>query len=114
MKNLFKMSLVLTVAVVLFSSCNCFKKMAKNRDDVQLTCTPEVLVLNNGKVDADIKVTFPVEYYNAKAVVKVTPVIVFEGGEVLDVLINAGSIFPSIFLSTANGLIFGRKKTLEN
>ena len=25
----------------------------------------------------------------------------------LDVLINAGSVFPSIFLSTANGLIFG-------
>ena len=25
----------------------------------------------------------------------------------IDVLINAGSIFPSIFLSTANGLIFG-------
>lgn len=25
----------------------------------------------------------------------------------LDVLINAGSIFPSVFLSTANGLIFG-------
>lgn len=25
----------------------------------------------------------------------------------LDILINAGSIFPSIFLSTANGLIFG-------
>ena len=82
MKNLFKMSLMLTAAVLLLSGCNCFKKMAKNRDDVQLTCTPEVLVLNNGKVDADIKVTFPVDYYNAKAVVKVTPVIVFEGGEV--------------------------------
>ena len=82
MKNLFKMSLVLTMTVVLLSSCNCFKKMAKNREDVQLTCTPEVLVLNNGKVDADIKVTFPEKYYNAKAVVKVTPVIVFEGGEV--------------------------------
>ena len=82
MKNLFKMSLVLTMADELLSRCNCFKKMAKNRDDVQLTCTPEVLVLNNGKVDADIKVTFPVKYYNAKAVVKVTPVIVFEGGEV--------------------------------
>lgn len=25
----------------------------------------------------------------------------------LDVLINAGSVFPSVFLSTANGLIFG-------
>lgn len=26
---------------------------------------------------------------------------------ILDVLINAGSIFPSVFISTANGLIFG-------
>ena len=26
---------------------------------------------------------------------------------ILDVLINAGSVFPSVFLSTANGLIFG-------
>ena len=26
---------------------------------------------------------------------------------VLDVLVNAGSVFPSIFISTANGLIFG-------
>jgi len=56
--------------------------MAKNRDDVKLTCTPEVLVLNNGRVDADITVTFPEKYFNKKAVVKVTPVMVFEGGEV--------------------------------
>ncbi len=82
MKNLFKMSAVLAVVVLTLSSCNCFKKMAKNQDDVKLTCTPEVLVLNNGKVDADINVTFPVKYFNAKAVLKVTPVIVFEGGEV--------------------------------
>ena len=82
MKNLFKMSAVLAVVVLTLSSCNCFKKMAKNQDDVKLTCTPEVLVLNNGKVEADINVTFPVKYFNAKAVLKVTPVIVFEGGEV--------------------------------
>ena len=82
MKNLFKMSLVLASTVLVLTGCNCFSKMAKNKDDVQLTCTPEVLVLNNGQVDADIKVTFPVKYYNQKAVVKVTPVIVFEGGEV--------------------------------
>ncbi len=56
--------------------------MAKNRDDVQLTVAPEILTLNNGIVAADINVTFPVKYFNAKAVVKVTPVIVFEGGEV--------------------------------
>ena len=82
MKNLFKLSAVLAVVVLTMSSCNCFKKMAKNQDEVNITCTPEVLVLNNGKVDADITVTFPTKYFNAEAVLKVTPVIVFEGGEV--------------------------------
>ena len=82
MKKLMKLSLALAVASLAFTSCNCFKKMAKNMDDVKLTCTPEVLVLNNGTVSADINVTFPAEYFNKKAVLKVTPVIVFEGGEV--------------------------------
>ena len=82
MKNLFKVLTVCAVAAVTFSSCNCFTKMAKNQDDVTLTCTPEVLVLNNGNVDAAITVTFPEKYFNAKAVLRVTPVVVFEGGEV--------------------------------
>ena len=82
MKNLLKMTMVLAVASLAFSSCNCFKKMAKNQDQVVLTCNPEVLVLNNGKVAADIEVTFPAKYFNKKAELRVTPVIVFEGGEV--------------------------------
>ena len=82
MKNLFRVSLALAVVALTVSGCNCFKEMAKNRDDVKLTCTPEVLVLNNGRIDADITVTFPEKYFNKKAVVKVTPVMVFEGGEV--------------------------------
>ena len=82
MKNLFKLSAVLAVVVLTMSSCNCFKKMAKNQDQVVLACNPEVLVLNNGKVGADIQVTFPAKYFNKKAELRVTPVIVFEGGEV--------------------------------
>ena len=82
MKNLIKMSMVLAVAALAFSSCNCFKKMAKNRDEINLTVTPEILTLNNGVVAADINVTFPEKYFNKKAVLKVTPVIVFEGSEV--------------------------------
>ncbi len=82
MKNLMKLSIVLAAAALAFSSCNCFKKMAQNRDDVKLTVTPEILTLNNGIVAADINVTFPEQYFNKKAVIKVTPVIVFEGGEV--------------------------------
>ena len=76
------MTMVLAVASLAFSSCNCFKKMAKNQDEVTLACNPEVLVLNNGKVAADIQVNFPAKYFNKKAELRVTPVIVFEGGEV--------------------------------
>lgn len=82
MKKLMRLSMVLVAASLAFTSCNCFKKMAKNREDVKLTVAPEILTLNNGIVTADINVTFPVEYFNKKAVIKVTPVIVFKGGEV--------------------------------
>lgn len=82
MKNIMKLSFVLVAAAFVFSSCNCFKKMAKNREEIQITCTPEVLELTNGVVAADISVSIPAKYFNAKAVAKVTPVIVFEGGEV--------------------------------
>ena len=82
MKKLMRLSMVLVAASLAFTSCNCFKKMAKNREDVKLTVAPEILTLNNGIVAADINVTFPVEYFNKKAVIKVTPVIVFKGGEV--------------------------------
>lgn len=73
MKKMMKLSLVLAAATLAFSSCNCFKQMAQHKDDVKLTCTPEVLELNNGVVAADINVTFPEQYFNKKAVLKVTP-----------------------------------------
>ena len=81
MKNVFKLVAVAVFAFGL-TGCNCFGKMAKNQDDVNISCAPEVLALNNGKVEADVTVKFPTEYYNKKAVLKVTPVMVFEGGEV--------------------------------
>ncbi len=82
MKKMMKFALLVAATVMLLPGCNCFKKMAKNGEDVSIQCTPEVLVLNNGVVAADVTATFPVKYFNAKAVLKVTPVIVFEGGEV--------------------------------
>lgn len=81
MKNFLKLSLVLAAAVVA-TSCNCFKQMSQNPDAVKVTATPEILALNNGVVAADILVTFPAEYFNAKAILKVTPVLVYAGSEV--------------------------------
>ncbi len=81
MKNFLKVGIVMMLVVTL-TACNCFKQMAKLQDAVSYTVTPEVLELNNGKVDAAITISFPVEYFNPKAVVKVTPVYVYKGGEV--------------------------------
>lgn len=40
MKKLMRLSMVLVAASLAFTSCNCFKKMAKNREDVKLTSLP--------------------------------------------------------------------------
>ncbi len=80
MKNSLKLMIIAAAASLALTGCNCFGKMAKKQDQVTVACTPDVLALNNGKVEADITVNFPAKYYNKKAVLKVTPVMVFEGG----------------------------------
>ena len=80
MKNLFKMTLVLVAAALTMTGCDCFKKMAKNSSEVTITCTPEVLVLNSGKVVADVTAEIPAKYFDKNAALKVTPALVYEGG----------------------------------
>lgn len=81
MKQMMKLCAALAVVLMACTSCNCFSKMGKAQDEVKVSATPEVLVLNNGTVAAEVRVTFPAAYFNAKAVLRVTPVLVFEGGE---------------------------------
>ena len=80
MKNLFKMTLVLVAAALTLTGCDCFKKMAKDPSAITVTCTPDVLVLNNGKVVADITAEVPAKYFNKTASLKVTPALVYAGG----------------------------------
>lgn len=68
--------------VVLLAGCNCFNKMLKKVDRVNVSATPAVLTLKGNNIVTDVKVDFPAKYFNKKAVLKVTPVIVFEGGEI--------------------------------
>ena len=82
MKRFTSIAMTLAVMVVLLSSCNCYKKMLKNIDQVETSCSPEVLSLKGANVTADITVNFPAKYFNKKAIIKVTPVLVYEGGEI--------------------------------
>ena len=75
-KNYF---LVLSMAVVAaLTSC---KKLGDLSAD-NFTVTPTPLEVNAGKVAATIDGKFPEKYMKKKAVVTVTPVLKYEGGEV--------------------------------
>lgn len=82
MKRLVKVSVLLTIMAFLMTGCNCYNKMAKNADSIQASVNPEVLSLKGSTVNADLKVTFPAKYFHKKAVLKLTPVLVFDEGEI--------------------------------
>ena len=69
---------LLMALVVALSSCN--KKMGELSSDY-FTTTPQVLEAVAGKVPVTINGKFPEKYYNKKAVVEVTPVLRWNGGE---------------------------------
>lgn len=84
-------SLALATIAFCAISCASAEKMAKDAENVKVLCTPELLILKGGKVETDVTVTCPKNYFNPKAIVEVTPVIVYDGGEeALDVLCFQG------------------------
>jgi Flp pilus assembly protein TadD/outer membrane protein OmpA-like peptidoglycan-associated protein len=82
MRKLILVSLVLTAMTVLFSACNSYKKMQKEVGTIEAASNPEVLVLTGNTVDADVTVTYPKKYFGKEIILKVTPVLMFEGGEI--------------------------------
>ncbi|MBP5559618.1 MAG: hypothetical protein J6X71_07615 [Bacteroidales bacterium] len=53
-------------------------QMAK---DVTISCTPEVLEIIAGKIDATVSVVVPKGYFHPQATMDVLPVLVYQGGE---------------------------------
>lgn len=80
MKKILYLAAAATIAICA-ASCASAEKMAKEAENVKVLCNPSPLVVKGGKVEADVTVTCPKNYFNPKAIVEVTPVIVYEGGE---------------------------------
>ena len=80
MKNLKNLAIFILAAAVL-SSCGGLNKMVKEADQVSYKVTPEVLEMHGGEVDVTVDVNYPAKYFNKKAVVTLTPVLKYEGGE---------------------------------
>ena len=62
-------------------ACGSPEKMAEMAENVTVKCTPAVLEVVGGEIDAEVSVTYPEDYFHPKAILEVTPVIVYEGGE---------------------------------
>ncbi len=74
-----KLYLPFLMALV-FALSSCSSKMGELSSDY-FTTTPQVLEAVGGKVDVTINGKFPEKYFKKKAVVTVTPVLRWEGGE---------------------------------
>lgn len=74
---------LLSVAVLgMAAACSSPEKMAEMAENVTVKCEPAVLEVVGGAIDATVSVTYPEDYFHPKAVLAVTPVIVYDGGEV--------------------------------
>ena len=80
MKNIVKIfsALVLGFAAI---ACSSPEKMAEMAENVTVKCEPAVLEVVAGEINANVTVTYPEDYFHPQAILEVTPVIVYEGGE---------------------------------
>ena len=62
-------------------ACSSVKKMAQEAENVTVACNPAPLEVVAGNIDAFVAVTYPAGYFHPKAILEVTPVLVYEGGE---------------------------------
>ena len=63
------------------AACSSAEKMAELADNVTVKCDPAVLECVAGNIDATVTVTYPEKYFHPKAILEVTPVLVYDGGE---------------------------------
>lgn len=79
--NLSKVLILIPLTIAL-GSCSGLKKMKDLASNAKYEVTPNVLEMNNGEVNLTISGTFPPKYFNKNAVVTVTPIVKYEGGQI--------------------------------
>ena len=80
MKNIVK---IMSAAIIGLAAiaCSSPEKMAEMAENVTVKCAPAVLEVVGGEINANVTVTYPEKYFHPQAILEVTPVIVYEGGE---------------------------------
>ncbi len=84
LNSLFKTLLVVIIMMtpMVFQAKNHdVKNMAKRIDKVYITASPDILENKGNMVTVTIEADFPARYFHKKAVMNITPVLIYEDGE---------------------------------
>ena len=82
--SLFKTLLVVIIMMtpmVFHAKNHDVKNMAKHIDKVYLSASPEILENKGNTVTVTIEADFPPQYFHKKAVMNITPILIYEEGE---------------------------------
>ncbi len=72
---------MLATMAVLLAGCNCYNKLSRKAKNIEVTATPQVLVVKGGNITTDLTVKFPANYVARNTIVRLTPVLEFEKGQ---------------------------------
>lgn len=81
MKSLMKLFTVCAAVIALAACSKSRPEQMEMADNVKIECTPEVLENVGGTVNATITVTYPDGYFHPDVIMVVTPVLVYDGGQ---------------------------------
>ncbi len=81
MKQVLKIFAAVVLLAALFSCGKTKGEMAESVESIKTSCTPEVLQLVGDKIPVKLSVTYPKGYFHQEAMMVVTPVLVYEGGQ---------------------------------
>jgi tetratricopeptide (TPR) repeat protein len=77
----FNVLALVTLTAIILSSCGGVNKMKEFAEGTDFKVTPNPLEVHGDIVKGEISGTFPAKYFNKKASLEITPVVVYEGGE---------------------------------
>jgi hypothetical protein len=72
---------VIALAAIILSGCGGVDKMKELPEGTSFKVTPNPLEVHGDIVKGTIEGTFPAKYFNKKAILEITPVLVYQGGE---------------------------------
>jgi len=82
MKSSYRLCFAAVAACIALASCSkSVAEQMKMAQKVNISCNPELLEVRGGQIPATLTVTYPKGYFNKSAVMTVTPVLVYAGGE---------------------------------